>query len=265
MSQTIAPKRALDVAKAAAYEAGAYLLKKQKHVQTLGKKALRDTLLDADLEAERLIIKQLQSAYPSTGFLSEEIGEVYADAEYKWIIDPLDGSANFERGSTSFGISISLTARSETILGVVYLPRQDEMFTALRGLGAMLNGQPIHVSQTQELNDAVIHIGDFTKDGNREENVRRLRYLQQVAQQVRCVRMIGTAATDLAFVACGRADALLTYSKYSWDAGVGTLLVLEAEGKVTISTDESGHTICLYSNENLYGPLVELLRIDERC
>ncbi len=261
MSQIIAPTPALEAAKTVAYEAGAYLLQKQKTVQALGKKALRDTLLDADLEAERLIINRLQSIYPDAGFLSEEAGEIHAGNEYQWVIDPLDGSANFERGNPIFGISISLTVHSEATLGIIYLPCQNEMFTTMRGHGAMLNGQPIHVSHTQELDDAVIHLGDFTKDGDKEENERRFHYLQQIAQKVRCVRMIGTAATDLASVACGRADALLMYSNCSWDTDAGRLLVSEAGGKVSIANDEAGHINCLYSNENFYIPLMNLLKI----
>ncbi|HEU5382630.1 MAG TPA: inositol monophosphatase family protein [Ktedonobacteraceae bacterium] len=261
MSQAIAWAAVLEVAKEAAYETGEYLRDKQKHVQALGKKAMRDTLLDADLEAERRIIHKLRSAYPAAGFLSEEAGELSTGAAYQWVIDPLDGSANFEHGSPTFGIAISLAVQSETTLGVIYLPRQDEMFTVVRGHGARLNGQPIHVASTQALNDAVIHLADFAKDGNVEENERRLGYIRQIAQQVRCVRMIGTAATDLAFVACGRADALVMYSRKSWDVEVGTLLVSEAGGRVFLSQDEKGRAVSLYSNEQLCDPLMTLLHM----
>lgn len=234
-----------------------------ERIVSLGKKATCDTLLDADPGAERLIVDQLQSTYPAMGVLSEEAGEVSVGTEYQWMIDPLDGSANFERGTTAFGISISLTAKVETLLGVVYLPQQDEMFTALRGQGATLNNRPIHVSHTQEWDDAIIHLGDFTKNGDKRENERRLKYLQLIAQEVRGVRMIGTAATDLAYVACGRADALVMYSKKSWDTSVGILLIHEAGGRVSISEDENGNPLCLYSNEALYAPLSELLKIRE--
>ncbi len=250
---------ALETAKAAAREAGLFLLEKQRNTHVLYKKASRDALLDADLESEALILKKLRENFPTSSILSEEAGEIHTDSNYQGIIDPLDGSANFQHGSPIFGISIGLRVNNITTLGVIYLPTHDEMFTAVRGQGALLNGLPISVSNVSSLNEAIIHVGDFAKTGDLQENERRGTTLGRLGKAVGRVRMIGTVATDLAYVACGRADALVMFSTHSWDVEAGRLLVSEAGGIVSSGRDSFGGVLTIYSNGFIHHQLSELL------
>src|SRR6266487_1151744 len=164
---------ALETAMAASREAGEYLKGKRGKIEVIRKKARRDDLLDADLGAEQIIIKRLQGMFPDHEILSEETEGEYIDTPYRWVVDPLDGSANFQHGSPVFAVSISLLINKKTTVGVVYLPMFDEMFTAIRGQGAYLNGNPIHVSDITDLDAAMIYVGDFAKDGNLVENSER--------------------------------------------------------------------------------------------
>jgi myo-inositol-1(or 4)-monophosphatase len=270
MAQNIAAKdlstdedtllQALETAKKAAHDAGQFLQEKLGKVEVLNKKALRDDLLDVDLQAEEIIISRLREDFPEYGILSEEVGSENKDFPNRWIIDPLDGSCNFQHGNPTFAISISLILENRTTLGVVYLPLQDEMFSAIRGHGAFLNGEPIYVSITHSLNDSIIHVGDFAKDGNVHDNNKRLKDLAHLANNVGRVRMIGTAATDLAFVACGRAEALVIHNALPWDIEVGLLLVEEAGGKVYRSKkDKSGRCLLICSNEHIHKQLLEVI------
>jgi myo-inositol-1(or 4)-monophosphatase len=252
--------KALETAKKAAREAGQFLQENRGKVEVLTKKALRDDLLDVDLKAEEIIISRLREDFPEYGILSEEIRSENKDFPNRWIIDPLDGSYNFQHGNPTFAISISLVLENSTTLGVVYLPLQNEMFTAISGHGAHLNGQSIHVSLTPLLNDSIVHVGDFAKDGNTRDNKERLKDIAQLANAVGRVRMIGTAATDLAYVACGRAEALVVHNAHPWDIEVGRLLVSEAGGKVnSLQYDKSGRRLVICSNEYIHAQLLGVI------
>lgn len=252
--------KALETAKDAARKAGQFLQGKQGKVEVLTKKALRDDLLDVDLKAEEIIISRLREDFPEYGILSEEIRSENKDFPNRWIIDPLDGSYNFQHGNPTFAISISLAIDNETVAGVVYLPLQNEMFTAIHGHGAQLNDKPICVSHTSCLDDSIIHVGDFAKDGNVLDNKKRLKDLAHLANNVGRVRMIGTAATDLAYVACGRAEALVVHNALPWDIEVGCLLVAEAGGKVCrFQEDKSGRCLVVCSNKSIHEQLRDVI------
>lgn len=266
MAQTIVAEEtdilslALRTAKEAAFDAGNFLKDKRGKVEVVGKKALHDDLLDADLEAEKIIISKLRKNFPQYDILSEEAGCPYGHSPNRWIVDPLDGSYNFQHGNPTFAISISLVLNDITVVGVVYLPLQEELFTAIRGQGAQLNDQPIHVSPTSQLGDSIIHVGDFAKDGNVSDNKERLQDIAQLANAVGRVRMIGTAATDLAFVACGRAEALVVHNALPWDVEVGCLLVTEAGGKVyRFREDKSERYLMICNNEYIYEQLQDVI------
>ena len=250
---------ALETAKAAARDAGMYLLEKLGSAHVLYKKALRDDLLDTDLESEAIILIKLRENFPNSNILSEEAGETNVDSIYQWIIDPLDGSANFQHGIPIFGISIGLRVNNVTTLGVIYLPTRDEMFTAVRGQGATLNGHSISVSSISSLNEAIIQVGDFATDGDHKENERRSVAIARLGNTIRRVRMIGTAATDLAYIACGRADALVMFINHSWDVEAGRLLVSEAGGIVSSGRDSFGGVLTIYGNGFIHHQLSELL------
>lgn len=249
--------QALKTAEIAAREAGECLKEKRGRSEVIRKKARRDDLLDADLIAEQIIIDKLQEKFPFYEILSEETQQEHRASPYKWVVDPLDGSANFQHGSPFFAVSISLLENGITTLGVVYLPVLDEMFTALRGHGAWLNEQPIHVSNISSLDDAMVYVGDFAKDGNRNDNEKRIVDVAQLANTVGRVRMIGTAATDLAYVACGRAEALIVHNPSPWDIEVGNLLISEAGGKVTEHNDEVEGNLIICSNGVIHEELIK--------
>jgi myo-inositol-1(or 4)-monophosphatase len=249
---------ALKTAQRAAYKAGAWLKAKKGQAEIVGQKARRDALLDADLEAEQIIIDILRTQFPEHTILSEETEQEWGPALYKWVVDPLDGSANFQHGSPVFGISICLRVDNRTTLGAIYLPMLDEMFTAWRGRGAWLNEQPISVSGTTHLDDAMIYVGDFAKDGDQHMNAQLIADITRLANAVGRVRMIGTAATDLAYVACGRADALLVHNPYPWDIEMGQLLVREAGGQITRQEDDRGE-VFLCSNGIIHEELASII------
>lgn len=251
--------RALETAETAAQEAGNYLERKRGEVHVIQKKALRDDLLDADLEAEQIIIRKLRAHFPDHDIISEEAGGENKDSLYRWVVDPLDGSFNFQHGSPTFAISISLLIDNITTVGVVYIPLQKEMFTAIRGHGARLNGQPIHVSDTSNLNDAIVHVGDFSKDGNTRDNKERVADIAHLADAVGRVRMIGTAATDLAYVACGRAEGLVIHNVLPWDIEVGCLLIREAKGEVSFRKSKDGKYLVVCSNGHIHRELLNVI------
>ena len=252
---------ALETAKAAAQEAGKYLVGKLGSAHALYKKSLHDDLLDVDLAAEAIILKKLGKNFPGAGILSEEAGETRQDTGCQWIIDPLDGSANFQHGNPAFGISIGFRVNNVTTLGIIYLPMYDEMFTAVLGHSASLNDHPINVSNTSSLDEAIIMMGDFMRDGNFSVDDRHIATIAQLAQAVKRVRMIGTAAADFAYVASGRADALVMFRAPPWDFEVGHLLVTEAGGEVSVMKDKQGKVLAIYSNGAIHQQLVELLSV----
>lgn len=252
----------LEVGTAAAYEAGTYL------AQTLGsahveyQKALNDDLLDVDLEAERIILSTLRKKTPNIGIFSEEAGQDKIYSNY-WIVDPLDGSANFQHGSPLFGVAIALVMNHITVAGIIYLPTHGEMYTALKDHGAFLNKQRIHVSSTETLQKSIIHIGDFAKGNDPVAIRQQAEDITELASHVRRVRMIGTAATDLVFVASGRADLLVNHTTSPWDIEAGKLILLEAGGKASTRRVDN-RTLAIYSNGIIHQEAENLLYANTR-
>lgn len=246
------------IAEGAAREAGGYLLQKLGAAKVERRKSLRDDVLDADLQAEQLIVTRLRKELPHIGMLSEESGQE-GEYDHYWIIDPLDGSANFQHGSPLFGIAIALVTQQTPHIGVIYLPTRDEMFLAIQGQGAYLNNTRITVSEVAMLNEAIIHVGDFTKEGNLEIINEGLEDFSKLAKHTQRVRMIGTAAADLAYVACGRADALINYATTPWDIEAGKLLLLEAGGTVSTIQRPAVKPLSIYSNKHLHHIVKSLL------
>lgn len=241
----------LEIAKSAARLAGDYLLHKLGSAHVLSHKSVRDDVLDADIEAERLILATLHEETPAFGAFSEETGQ-RGNTDHYWIIDPLDGSANFQHGSPLFAVSLAFVTQQVTSVGVIYLPIADEMFVASKNQGAYLNGKPIHVSTITDLGEAIAHVGDFTKADDSEIIPDRLQELSKLAMQTRRVRMIGTAATDLAYVACGRADILVNHAAHPWDIEAGKLLLQEAGGKATSKLYYGDTSLAIYTNGILH-------------
>jgi myo-inositol-1(or 4)-monophosphatase len=190
-----------------------------------------DLVTEADRASEKLIAQRLQKLWPEHGIVGEEGTRSETDAEYRWYVDPLDGTTNFAHSYPVFCISIALARRDGQLeAGVLYDPTRDEMFAAERGGGAMMNGKPIHVSKTATLAESILGTGFPSHKRHKNPNIH---FYHQLTLRSHGVRRAGSAALDLANVACGRYDGFWEFNLNPWDTGAGVLLVQEAGGTVT--------------------------------
>ena len=199
-------------------------------------KAKNDLVTQVDKHSEELIISHIRKAYPNHNILGEESGREDRQGEYTWIIDPLDGTANFVNGLPHFCISIAVAKGSQLEVGCVYDPIRQELFTASRGKGAQLNNKRIRISETRKLENALVGTGFPFRDA--ELLQRYLPSFNTVLPQVSDIRRAGVAALDLAYVASGRLDAFWEPGLKPWDIAAGALLVKEAGGVVTDFNDK---------------------------
>lgn len=194
-------------------------------------KGLHDFVSYVDLEAEKMLTAGLAKILPGAGFLTEE-GTASGEGEkYTWIIDPLDGTTNFLHGLPTYSISIALREDQKIVLGVVYVVTSDEMFHATLGGGAWLNGTRIGVSRAKSITDGLIATGFPYRNFTRLPGF--MKCLEYFIRNCHGVRRMGSAAVDLAYVACGRFDAFYEYNLNPWDVSAGILLVREAGGRVS--------------------------------
>jgi len=228
----------LNFASQIARDAGALLVQRLGSAKVTTKGDI-NLVTEADIAAENLIIERIRSHYPQHGILAEESGEAVLvsgkRSEWKWIIDPLDGTTNYAHGYPCFCVSIALEHAGELEVGVVYDPMRDEMFAAERGRGATLNDRKIHVSSVDELSQAMLCTGFPYNVRERPDFAREFTNFTMIAQ---AVRRDGSAALDLAYVACGRFDGFWEDGLSPWDIAAGALLIAEARGRVTNFTDE---------------------------
>src|SRR6266480_1323083 len=218
-----------------ARDAGRILIDRQGRSLQVSSKGDINLVTEADLAAEKLIIERIQSYYPRHAILAEESGasnesETGAVAEWKWIIDPLDGTTNYAHGYPCFCVSIAVERAGKIEIGVIYDPVRDEMFAAERGQGVTLNDRTIRVSEVDELNSAMLCTG-FPYDVRERPDFAR--QFTNFTMRAQAVRRDGSAALDLAFVACGRFDGFWEDGLNPWDVAAGVLLVAEAGGRVT--------------------------------
>ncbi|HKS26735.1 MAG TPA: inositol monophosphatase family protein [Pyrinomonadaceae bacterium] len=208
--------------------------------ERMGRKSLQvankgviDLVTEADLAAERFIIERIQTHYPRHAILAEESGATHSverASEYKWIVDPLDGTTNYAHGYPVFCVSIALERAGQVVIGVIYDPVRDEMFAAERGEGATLNGRRIRVSEVEDLNRAMVCTG-FPYDVRDRGDFAR--HFANFIMQAQAIRRDGSAALDMAYVACGRFDGFFEEGLRPWDVAAGVLLVEEAGGRVS--------------------------------
>ncbi|HET9110331.1 MAG TPA: inositol monophosphatase family protein [Ktedonobacterales bacterium] len=258
--------RELAIAQQAVRVAGAYLLQRLGAAQPGKVKAARDIQLDVDLGAERILLEAIQAAFPGDQILSEEAeGSSSHTHGRQWIVDPLDGSFNFQHGYPLFGSIIALQLDQVTAMGVIYLPTSDEMYTAVRGQGAFRNGSPLRISTTSSLSEAIVHVSDFSVSGDPIENQQRVQIMTTLASAVGRVRMGGTAAGDFAWLAAGWADGLVMYSTHPWDVEAGALLVEEAGGIVTRVSMPDGKNAYVGGNRNLHEHFANLVASPHRA
>ncbi|MCU1288266.1 MAG: Inositol-monophosphatase [Acidobacteria bacterium] len=217
-----------------AREAGQILLEKFGKKINISLKGEINLVTEADLASEKLIIEKIRSHYPKHDILAEESGEsvvtIDGDHKWKWIIDPLDGTTNYAHGYPCFCVTLALEHNGEIVIGATFDPTRDEMFSAEKGQGANLNNRRIRVSETEKLGDALIVTG-FSYDFKGKENFAR--HLNDFFMSSRGVRRDGSAAIDMAYVACGRFDGFWEEGLNPWDVAAGKLLIEEAGGTVS--------------------------------
>jgi myo-inositol-1(or 4)-monophosphatase len=227
------------VADGIARQAGALLRKFYEKGVATEYKGDVDLVTEADRASEQLIREKLKAAFPHHGVYGEEGTRDQLESEYRWYVDPLDGTTNFAHGFPAFCVVLGLEHRpaglaadadGEIIAGVIYDPLRNEMFSAERGKGAFLNGRAIHVSKTKSLQESLTATGFPSSKRHSSPNIH---FYQQITLRSHGVRRAGSAALDLAYVACGRLDGFWEFNLNPWDTSAGVLLVAEAGGTVT--------------------------------
>lgn len=199
-------------------------------IDAIEEKGLHDLVSYVDKGAEKIIVQSLLPLLPGAGFITEEETLTKSSQEYNWIIDPLDGTTNFIHGVPTFSISIALSYKNELVLGVVYEINREECFTAWKNGGAFLNKKPIKVSSTPDFASSLLATGfPFRSSDFLDEY---LAVLKTLMQSTRGIRRIGSAAVDLAYVACGRFDCFFEFNLHNYDMAAGILLIKEAGGTV---------------------------------
>ena len=219
----------LDAAKNAAKEAGKILMENYGKVAPRFKKD-RSIVTDADIASEERIKEMLSARFPTYSFLAEESGLEDRGSEYEWVIDPLDGTTNYSIRNPFFNVSIALAKNGLPVLGVVYYPFQDELFHAVEGGGAYMNGVKIAVSKTSALRDAFVC---FCNAHDPETVKRAVSAYARIKPVTDRLRQVGAGALELAYVGAGRADAYYMLKQNPWDVAAGTLIVKEAGGTVS--------------------------------
>ncbi|HEY1040528.1 MAG TPA: inositol monophosphatase family protein [Bacteroidia bacterium] len=226
-----------------AKEAGAFIREERRKFsyEKVENKATNDLVSYVDKTAEEMIVSKLRKAFPAHGYIAEENREL-EKKDYNWIIDPLDGTTNFVHGIPCYAVSIGLEHKGEILLGVVYEVANDECYYAWSGGGAFLDGKKINVTQTAKLKDSLIATGFPVNKFDKMTAV--LNCLDHFMRNTHGVRRIGSAASDLCFLASGRVDAFYEYNLNPWDVAAGIIIVKEAGGKVS---DFS------FGNDHLFG------------
>ena len=189
-----------------------------------------DIVTKADRESEQLIVSAIHSRWPDHDITGEEGTDTRTGSEFRWYIDPLDGTTNFAHGFPVFCVSIALEHKGELFAGVVYDPTREEMFSAARGSGAELNGRKVQVSKTAQLSESIVATGFPSQKRHKNPNIH---FYHQITMKTHGIRRAGSAAIDLAYTACGRFDGYWELNLNPWDTAAGVLLVLEAGGIVT--------------------------------
>lgn len=187
-----------------------------------------DLVTEADRASERLVVERLLKHYPDHGIVAEEGGGRESSSEYCWYVDPLDGTTNFAHGFPVFNVTLALAKAGELIAGVTFDPTRQELFAAEKGGGASMNGQKIGVSKAARLEDSLVSTGFPSRKRHLNVNIY---FYWEMAMRTHGVRRAGSAAIDLAYVACGRFDAFWEFGLNPWDMAAGILLVEEAGGK----------------------------------
>jgi myo-inositol-1(or 4)-monophosphatase len=252
--------RPIDVAIEAAKAAGAVLRRGYGKPKAIRFKDVVDLVTDFDEESERTITRILAEAYPSSGILTEESGATLGSDDYRWIVDPLDGTTNFAHDFPHFAVSIALEDAGALVLGVVYNPVLDELFVAERGNVPTLNGQPIGVSTRRDISHALLATGT---PYDRTRAVAQLDDHAQALLQAQALRITGSAALDMCYVAAGRLDGYFERGINLWDVAAGLVILAAAGGTVTNYAGapyDSGEGAIVASNSHVHSAVLGLLK-----
>ncbi len=253
-------KKERQVAFRAALEAGALIRERVGQISSIDYKSAFNLVTDVDKASEELILKILHEVFPGDDFVAEEGGGNAKGSSRRWLIDPVDGTTNFAHGYPFFCVSIGLEENGEMVLGVIYEPIRDEMFYAIKGNGAFLNDQKIQVSKVETLTNSLLVTG-FPPDTvtSAFDNMAQFNRFTNLSQGV---RRDGSAALDLAYIACGRLDGYWEKKLAPWDVAAGSLIVEEAGGKVSdftgapLSVEEG---IIIASNGLIHDEIIAVL------
>lgn len=258
---------ALNIAIKAARRAGQVINRASNDLDLLkvSTKQPNDFVTEVDKAAEAVIIETLQDAYPGYGILAEESGQTngkgsHADADYQWIIDPLDGTTNFIHGLPQYAVSIALTKGGLVEQAVVFDPNRNELFTASKGAGAFLNERRIRVSRRTKLQDALIGTGFPYRMFDQIDTY--LAIFKDLAQKTAGQRRPGAASLDLCYVACGRYDGFWEFGLSPWDMAAGSLLISEAGGLVSDLRGEAAYLDTgniVAGTPKVFAPLLKLI------
>tara|TARA_Y100000816_G_scaffold44544_1_gene27927 strand:+ start:456 stop:1244 length:789 start_codon:yes stop_codon:yes gene_type:complete len=220
-----------------------------------------DFVTSADKRTEKILIEEIQKAHPEHGIITEETGIINkSNIEKKWIIDPIDGTMNFLNGIPQFAISIAYEEKGEIICGVIFNPIINEMFVAEKGNGAYLNNSRIRVSNKKIIKDALIVTGG-PKGNSKIKNKIFSEYIN-VSKNVSNVRKFGSAALDMAYVACGRFDGYWQRELNYWDIAAGIIILKEAGGFINFFEEDKNNPLkknIIASNSNIHNELLDLI------
>ncbi len=244
-------------------ETGKYLKGEVKKLRSaeIETKGLNNFVTYVDKTSEQQLMQALKKILPEAGFIAEESPGAKTADQYNWVIDPLDGTTNFIHGLPVYSISIALMENDEVVSGVVYEPNQDECFYAWKGSPAFLNNKVIEVSKSATINDSLLATGfpyyDYSK---LDQYLELFHFLLKNSQGI---RRFGSAAVDLAYVACGRFDGFYEYSLHPWDVAAGSLIVKQAGG---ILSDFSGKENFIFgkeivaTNHKVYNEFMQMMK-----
>jgi len=247
---------AIEIAK----DAGTFLRSKLNSAHKIDYKGEINLVTEADRVSEEMITSKINHLFPEHDILAEEFTHTNRDSDFRWIIDPLDGTTNYAHSYPVFCVSIALQRLDEIILGIIYNPMLREMFVAEKGKGVSLNGKKVHVSSTIGISESLVATG-FPYD-IREDTQNNLNYFNKMIMKARAIRRAGSAALDLAYVAAGRFDGFWEIKLNPWDTAAGWLMVEEAGGLVTDLKGEGYYLdspVILASNGKIHREMMDVL------
>ena len=258
-------EESLKVAEEASRMAGEMLRRNIDSSREIVYKGAVNLVTDFDKRSQDVIFSHLSSQFPDHDFLAEEDLCEQRGSEFRWIIDPIDGTTNYVHNFPIFCVSIALEWKNKVVCGVIYDPMREEMFSAISGKGSQVNGQKIHTSVTSDLDKSLLATG-FPYDV-RESEVNNIDHFANFATRVQAIRRCGSAALDLCYVACGRFDGFWELKLSPWDVAAGVLIVEESGGHVS---SFQGETASIYgkdllaSNGLIHEQMIQILKLGKQ-